>query len=89
LWSLAQNELEQEDMKLQKFKIIKVPTLGCPLGSPIRKCHLDVASMKKHKVYYREESDGLFSNLGCVNVMSPKQICDPKLILFHLITCII
>jgi hypothetical protein len=70
-------------MKLQKFKIIKVPTLGCPLGSPKRKCHLDVALTKKYKVYYEEEGDDLFSNLGCVNVVSPEQICDPKLILFH------
>jgi len=80
---LTQNELEQEDTKFQKFKIIKVPTLECPLGSLKRKCHLDVAPMKRHKVYYREEGGGLLSNLGCVNVVSPKQICDPKLILFH------
>jgi hypothetical protein len=76
LWSFAQNEFEQEDTKLQKFKIIKVPTLGYPLRSSKRKCHLDVTSMKKHKVYYREEGGGLLSNLGCVNVMSLEQICD-------------
>lgn len=74
LWSLAQNELEQENIKLQKIKIIKVPTLGWPLGSLKKKCHLHVAPMKRHKIYYREEGGGLLSNLSCVNIMNPKQL---------------
>jgi len=34
-----------------------------------------------------EEGGDLFLNLGCVSVMSPKQIHDIKLIPFALTTC--
>jgi hypothetical protein len=36
----------KEDMNIQSFKTIKVPILGLPR----KKCHLDVALKKSHRV---------------------------------------
>jgi hypothetical protein len=47
--------------KLWALKVVRVPSLGfsgLPLGSPGTKCHLDVALMERHKVYYEGESGG-------------------------------
>jgi hypothetical protein len=35
-----------------------VGILGFPLGSPKTKCHLDVAPVERHKVYYKGEGGG-------------------------------
>ncbi len=43
-----------EYMNVQNFGTIRVPILGFPLGSPRKKCHLDVALIESHRVYYRE-----------------------------------
>jgi hypothetical protein len=43
----------------------------------------------RFKIYYREEDDGLVLSLGQMNVMSPRQIYDPKLVPFSLIIYII
>jgi hypothetical protein len=45
--------------KLWAPKAMGVPSLGIlGLGSPGTKCHLDVALVEKHKVYYKGEGDG-------------------------------
>jgi len=44
-------------MKVQSFRITKVPVLGLPLGSLGKKCHLDVAVIERQKEYYKEGSD--------------------------------
>jgi hypothetical protein len=42
--------------------------------------------MKKLKIYYRKENDGLLSNLNHMNIMNPKQIQScPKLVSFAVI----
>jgi hypothetical protein len=41
-------------MSVQSFKTIIVPILELPLGNLGKKCHLDVAPIEGHKVYYRE-----------------------------------
>jgi hypothetical protein len=43
-------------MNVHNFGTTKILILGLPLGSPKKKCHLDVALAKSHKVYYREGS---------------------------------
>jgi len=43
-------------MNVQNFWITKDPILGFPFKSLEKKCHLDVALMESHKVYYREGS---------------------------------
>jgi hypothetical protein len=43
------------------LKVAKVPSLrilGLPLGSLGTKCHLDVALVETHKVYYKGEGGG-------------------------------
>jgi hypothetical protein len=40
-------------MSVQNFETTKVPILGLPLENPKKKCHLDVAPMKRHRIYYR------------------------------------
>jgi hypothetical protein len=47
--------------KLWAFKVMRVLSLGIsglPLRSPGTKCHLDVALMERHKIYYDGESGG-------------------------------
>jgi hypothetical protein len=41
-------------MNIQRFETTKVPILGLALGSPRKKCHLDLAPIESHKVYYRD-----------------------------------
>jgi hypothetical protein len=50
-------------MNIQTFGTMKVLILGFSLESSRKKCHLDVAPMENHKVYYREEN--VFSPKGC------------------------
>jgi hypothetical protein len=45
--------------------------LGLPFGSPRTKCHLDVAIVEKHKIYYKGEGGG-FPQVGAmVSLVSP------------------
>jgi hypothetical protein len=47
--------------KLCTLKVAEVPTVaisGLPLGSPKRKCHLDVAPVGSCRVYYKGEGGG-------------------------------
>jgi hypothetical protein len=39
-----------------------------------------------HEVYHKEEGGDFLPNLNHVNVVNPKQVYDPKLISFALIT---
>jgi hypothetical protein len=53
-------------MNVQSFEIIRVPILELPLGSLGKKCHLDVAPIEGHKIYYREGSGVLTQRLWVV-----------------------
>jgi hypothetical protein len=53
IWSLQR--------KLWGPKVARVPSLGIsglPFGNPRTKCHLDVALMERHRVYYKGEGGG-------------------------------
>jgi hypothetical protein len=43
-------------MNVQIFETIKVPIMRLPFRSLEKKCHLDVAPTKNHRIYYREGS---------------------------------
>jgi hypothetical protein len=45
---------------------------GLPLGSLGTKCHLDVALVERHRVYYKGEGDGFPQVRAMVNLMSLK-----------------
>ncbi len=55
----------------------------------IKKKKFNVILMMRFRVYYREEGDDFLSNLGCMNLMSSKQIHDSKLASFSLMTFIV
>jgi hypothetical protein len=46
-------------------------------------------SQPKSKVHYKEKNGHFFINLSHINVMSPKQIYDPKLTSFSQTTYIV
>jgi hypothetical protein len=46
----------EKDMNIENFGIVKIPVFGLLLGSPTKKCHLDVTLTKSHKVHYKEGS---------------------------------
>jgi hypothetical protein len=48
--------LFEEDMNVQNFKTIKASILGFSFGNFGKKCHLDVAFMESHTIYYKEGS---------------------------------
>jgi hypothetical protein len=57
--------------------------LGLALGSLGTKCHLDVALVERHKVYYKREGDGFPQVCAVVNLMSsscPWFILTPKVL---------
>jgi hypothetical protein len=45
---------------------------GLPLGKLGRKCHLDVAPMESHKIYYKGEGDGFPQVRAMVSLVSPR-----------------
>jgi hypothetical protein len=55
----------------------------------IKKKHFNVILMMRSRVYYKEEGGGFLPNLGCMNLMSSRQIHDSKLTSFSLITSIV
>jgi hypothetical protein len=53
--------IEGLQRKLWGPKMARVPSLGIsalPLRSPEIKCHLDVAFMEKHRLYYKRDDGG-------------------------------
>jgi hypothetical protein len=43
-------------MNVQNFKTTRVPILGLSLGNLGEKCHLDIAHVENHRIYYRKGS---------------------------------
>jgi hypothetical protein len=43
---------------------------GLPSGSPRTKCHLDVALLERHKIYYKGEGGGFFKFRAMVSLVS-------------------
>ncbi len=69
LWSI-----EGLQKKLWALKVAGVPSLGIlglPLGSPGTKCHLDVALVERHRVYYKGEGGGFPQVWVIVSLVSP------------------
>ncbi len=72
--------------KLWALKVAKVPSLGIlglPLESSGTKCHLDVALMKRHRVYYKREGGGFPQVWVVVSLVSPScpwLILTPKVL---------
>jgi hypothetical protein len=67
--------------KLCTFKVAGVPIVaisGLPLGSPETKNHLDVASVERHRVYYKGEGSGFPQVQAVVSLVCP---CCPWLVL--------
>jgi hypothetical protein len=67
-------------MNLQSHGNHNLRTLGLSFGSLRKFSHFDVLFVVNHKMYYKEEGGALFPSLSHVNVISPRQIHDPKLI---------
>ncbi len=42
--------------KVAGVPVVKISRL--PLGNPMKKCHLDVSLMERHKIYYKGEGGG-------------------------------
>jgi hypothetical protein len=65
--------------------------LGLSLGSLRKFSQFNVLFVVNHKMYYKEDGDGLFPSLGHVSVISPKQVYDPKLayVCFNHLHCLI
>jgi hypothetical protein len=59
-------QIIEEDMNVQSFGYNKSPNFGTVFGSLGKKCHLDVAPMESHKVYYREGSGAFSQRLQAV-----------------------
>jgi hypothetical protein len=60
--------------KLWGPKITGILTLGIsglPLGSPGKKCHLDVDLVERHKVYYKGEGGGFPQVRAVVSLVNP------------------
>jgi hypothetical protein len=56
-------------MNIQSFGTTRVPILGLALRSLGKKCHLDVAPMENHIVYYREGNGASSQRLHIVKIM--------------------
>jgi hypothetical protein len=71
--------------KLWTLKVVGVPSLGIsglPLGSPGTKCHLDVALVERHIVYYKGEGGGFPQVRAVVSLVSlscPWFVLTPKM----------
>jgi hypothetical protein len=72
-------------MRVQRSGTIKVLILVGVLKEMSFGCN----PMERHKIYDREEDGGLLSSLISVNLVSLKQVYDPKLVPFALSTCIV
>jgi hypothetical protein len=66
--------IEGLQRKLWALKVEGVPSLrisGLPLVSPGTKCHLDVAFVERHRVYYKGEGGGFLQVQAVVSLVSP------------------
>jgi hypothetical protein len=52
----ASNKFFEKKMNIQSLGTTKISILGLPFGSLGKKCHLDVAPMETHRIYYKEGS---------------------------------
>jgi hypothetical protein len=72
--------------KLWAPKVARVPSLrisGLPLGNPKTKSHLDVAPVKRCRIYYKGEGDGfpqVWVVVSLVNPSCPRLILTPKVL---------
>jgi hypothetical protein len=66
-------------MNMQNCKIHNLRILELSFGNSGRKSHFSLVLMMKSKVYYKELGEGLFPSIGHVNILNPKQDCNPKL----------
>jgi hypothetical protein len=53
------------------MKVSSVGISGLSFKSPRTKCHLDVAPMERHKIYYKGEGGGLPQVQAVVNLVNP------------------
>jgi hypothetical protein len=61
--------------KLWGPKVVEVLTLGIsglPFENRATKCHLDVAPVERHRVYYKGEGGGFPQVQAMVNLVSPR-----------------
>jgi hypothetical protein len=61
--------------KLWAPKVEGVPIVGIsglPFGSPGTKCHLDVALMERHKIYFKGEGGGFPQIRAMVSLVNPR-----------------
>ncbi len=63
-------------LKVAEVLIDKIS--GLPIGSPGTKSHFDVASVERHKVYYKGEGGGFPQVRAVVSLVCP---CCPWLVL--------
>jgi hypothetical protein len=87
---IAIRGLHKKLCALKVVGVLAVGISGLPLGSPETKSHLDVAPIKKRKVYYKGEGGGFpqvraMVNLVCSNC--PWFVLAPKVLHFVLILC--
>jgi hypothetical protein len=66
-------------MNMQNCKIHNLRILELSFGNSGIKNHFNLVLMMRSKIYYREEGEGLFPSIGHVNILNPKQDCNPKL----------
>ncbi len=69
----------EEIMNFQNHGSHNLRILGLSVGSLRKFSHFDALFVINHKMYYKEEGGGLFPSLGHVNVISLRQVHDPKL----------
>jgi hypothetical protein len=86
-WKLLNQNSYEKIKSLQNCRICNLQISRLLVWSPKTKSHSHAIPMVRSKVYYREENVGFFTSFNHVNVMSPRQVQDSKLILFPLTTC--
>jgi hypothetical protein len=86
-WKLLNQNSYEKIKSLQNCKICNLQISRLLVWSPKTKSHSYAIPMVRSKVYYREGNVSFFPSLNHVNVMSPRQVQDSKLILFPLTTC--
>jgi hypothetical protein len=62
---------------------------SCETNNLGQKYHFNAIFMARSKVYHKEKGGGLLPSLGHVKRMSSREVYDPKLLPFLLITSII
>jgi hypothetical protein len=67
-------------MNMQNCKIHNLRILELSFGNSGIKNHFNLVLMMRSKVYYKEEGEDLFSSIGHVNILNPKQDRNLKLV---------